>query len=536
MEKALRVFHLGDRRKALLARDVSDFAPKWERIVAGCHPKQRDLVLDRSRRIVARVPRRGGKTTAIAYRGVRVAHVRDGRFLYAATSRLQAEDLIWIPLKELNDEYKLGLQFNETKFTVRNPKTRGLIQVVGIDDKHEVEKQRGKKFHEAWVDEAAHHQPALLEYFVYQVLEPALADYGGVLGLTGTPKHILAGLFFELTRPGSELSRLYEDREAFAGIDLWSLHTWTQRDNDRVHRPECSPGCVIPHIWEESLRNKAANGWSDQHPIWTRESLGQWAADNTENVYKYRPFLDDGSPWNQWDPKRLPGGFADLEELPKGHTWRFVYGMDMGHSDPFALQVFAYSDTHRTLFHVFEFEKTKMYAKTIAEVLLGPERNVEKPSGVIGRTGWPDGMSADTAGLGDALLEELAQVYGLRIDAAEKKNKHDAIELFNGDLIDGHVKILKGSKLEEQLQGLQWDVDDAGRLKEHKKQRNDCTDAAIYARRKAKHKFAQDPPPPRKPKTWEQREQEAEDQAANPRDEFSIRGDESFDSFFRDDL
>ena len=42
---------------------------------------------------------------------------------------------------------------------------------------------------------------------------------------------------------------------------------------------------------------------------------------------------------------------------------------------------------------------------------------------------------------------------------------------------------------------LQWSVDDYGFLKENKAQRNDCADAAIYARRAASHLLASEPGP-----------------------------------------
>ena len=92
------------------------------------------------------------------------------------------------------------------------------------------------------------------------------------------------------------------------------------------------------------------------------------------------------------------------------------------------------------------------------------------------------------------------------MDAAEKKNKHDAIELFNGDLIDGRIKILKGSVLEQQLMNLQWAVDErTGLLREDKGARNDMSDAAIYARRRAAHKFAAEVVPEPEPTAVEKR-------------------------------
>ena len=207
--------------------------------------------------------------------------------------------------------------------------------------------------------------------------------------------------------------------------------------------------------------------------------------------------------------------------------------MDMGHSDPFALTVFAWSsqDPTKTLYHCYEFAKTELFPELIAKLLIGDALDATNPKGCIGATGWPDAMVADIAGMGGAILDQLAQVNGIRIQAAEKKNKHDAIELFNGDLIDGRIKIMKGSELEMQLMTLQWAVDDYGRLKEHKSMRNDLTDSAIYSRRAASHLlFAEDDP--KAPYFPERKDPMLVEDEINSDDDFSdILGDDYYDGF-----
>ena len=474
---------LDGTKRRTQARDVSEWAEKERILLSGCHPKQLAFVLDPGRRVCSLVARGGGKTTGGRARLVRrMLRTPKSRCLYIATTRQQASELMWAPLKDLVEKLDIECRFNETQLKCTFLRNDAQLRLVGADDKREIDKLRGLPHHEVGIDESASYPTQLLEHLVFRILGPRLGDYGGKLWLIGTPGHVLAGPFYDATRPGSEINRRWEDRELpeYADWQRWSYHQWTLQDG-APHVP------AMARLWEEALREKEANGWSDSHPVWRREYLGQWAADDTESVYKYRPHLEDGSPWNQWEPKRDARGFA---ELPAERSdWRFAYGMDMGHSDPFALEVFAWSptDTTKTLYHVYEFEKRGMYARTIAELLIGEELDHDSPGGIVGRTGWPDGMVADLAGLGDALVDELSNVYGVNVAAAEKKNKHDAIELMNGDLIDGRIKILKGSRLEEQLQQLQWAVDEFGRLKEHKGQRNDCTDAAIYGRRLAAH-------------------------------------------------
>lgn len=475
------------------ARNTDDWEEKAAAIVASCHPKQRAFALDPGRRVVARVARGGGKTTGATARFVlRMLKTPGARCLYIATTGDQAEELMWRPLKDLCEKLGIDASFNETKRRCVFNKNKASIRLVGADNKREIEKLRGIPFHEVGVDESASYPTQLLEHLLFRIIGPRLGDHNGVLFLIGTPGHILNGPFYEASRPGSDIARPWDDRDLpeYEGWKRWSFHSWTLRDG-----AETVP--AMRRLWAEALIEKEANGWSDDNPVWLREYLGQWAADDSEHVFKYRPHCDDGAPFNQWDPPRNHIGFA---ELPDGFDdYQYSYGMDMGHSDPFALEVFAYSpsDDHKRLWHVYEFNQPGMYARTIAELLIGKDLDHENLGGVIGCSGWPDALVADTAGLGGSFLDELSNVYGIKVKPATKKDKHDSIELFNGDLVDGRIKILKGSKLEDQLLTLQWAEDDFGKLREHKGMRNDCSDAAIYARREAQHLLGRAPDPPK---------------------------------------
>lgn len=524
------------------ARDTGQWSTKLQRLVDSCHVKQQGFVLDPSTRIAACVARGWGKTTGMKARFARrMMTTPNAKCLYVATTRPAAEELMWAPLKDLFAKLEIGAKFAEAKLKVTLARNGAELRLVGADDKKEIEKLRGLPHHEIGIDEAASYNVELLNHLIHRILEPRLGDYNGTLVLYGTPGHVLTDKspFYQHSRKGSETSRLYELRDLpeFAGWDGWSLHRGTLQDNDKAH-DVCGrdPKCKRNHLWEAALAIKKRNGWSDQNPVWRREYLGEWAADDTENVFKYRAYTDDGAEWNSWcDGKYWSGLFVPQHfdpvwrqhsktnpfGLPEGREWRYVYGCDLGHSDPFALQVLAYSQTCRAVYQVLEFEKRDMYARTIAELLLGPELKHETPTGVLKWTGWPDGMVADNAGLGDALLAELCSVYGLNMEAAEKKNKHDAIELANGDFVDGHVKLMRGSKLESEASSLQWAVDDFGKLKENKGQPNHNTDAFIYARRKAMHAYATDPLPPRPqkgtPEAFALQEKEEESREAERR-------------------
>ena len=456
---------------------------KTRRVIADCHRKQGWYVADPSLWITAIVGRGGGKTTGQKARFIlRMLRTPQARCVYIATTRVQAEILLWGPLKDTLE--RLGFQvgrdvtFNETKLLCTFTRNRARLRLVGADDKREIDKLRGQPFHEVCIDEAASFPPALLDNLIDRIISPRLGDFNGTLCMIGTPGHDLRGQFYDATRPGAvhddgtPIHRPWEERHLpeFADWKGWSSHSWSLDDPDAQKIP------ALRSIWARDLEIKARNRWGDDHPIWVREYLGRWAADDSENVFKYRPHDAEGNPWNQWDPERV--GPLKFAKLPDGLDWNYVLGMDLGHADPFALVVLAFSpsDPTRTIYHVFEFAKTKMYARTIAELLIGPGLDAHRPSGVLGVTGWPDGMVADLAGLGDTLLDELREVYGIRIAAAEKgfKYKAPAIELCNGDLVDGRIKILKGSMLEKEMVQLQWVVDEYGRLTENKAQANHC--------------------------------------------------------------
>jgi hypothetical protein len=85
----------------------------------------------------------------------------------------------------------------------------------------------------------------------------------------------------------------------------------------------------------------------------------------------------------------------------------------------------------------------------------------------------------------DSTLAELANTYGIRMEKSDRKPdaKIGRIELANGDLVDGRIKILKDSPLEKQITVLQWKEDDFGRRKEDKAQANHSTDTLADGRK-----------------------------------------------------
>jgi hypothetical protein len=485
------------------ARDTKGWEEKDKLLLESCHPWQRGFAQDPAKRIVLLCSGRAGKTTGGLIRFLRrMIRTRNAKCLFIAKAATSAEDLMWTQLKDMNERLGIEARYTEDRLRCTLAKNGSTLRLVGADDTKEIDKLRGQPFHEVGIDEAASHKPENLQYLIEQAVGPRLGDYHGTLWLAGTPGSILRGLFYDLTKHGTDRSIPWETRGDHGGASKWSLHKW----NMKMAAPYAER---IGNAYQEFLEMQELNGWSEQHPAVRRERDGDWAADDTQMVFRYRSEVD-GELWNQWSPEKDELGIA---QLPKARgEWHYSIGMDLGGGrtnstgssvknesvkavgDPTAIEIFAWDDqdTSKTLWHVFELHTLeRMYPRKLAELFLGEALDHGRPEGLFGRLGWPDAMIADIGSLGGLVLEELANTYGVAIEPARYRDRHDAIESFNGDLIDGRLKVLKGSVLETQLMNLQWDLDRYGMLAKSKRQRDDAADAACYARAKAAHLLAE---------------------------------------------
>lgn len=488
-------------------------------VLADCHPFQRAAVETDARFITLLVGRGGGKTTTMRARNIRkLSTIRRGKCIYFAKTRDQARELMWEPLKASLEAYETRMgnvlddnwSFSEFRLVATCKRTGATLRLLGMDDQAEIEKLRGQPFDEVQPDEGASHKPELLANLLDRIIGPRLGERRGCLVLGGSPGHILRGPFYDFTRPGASvvdadgnaqpLHVPYRELEQHPDWDGYVSYAWTLKDV--VELPDADRYPALQNLWAESLLIQKRNRWSDTHPIWLREYMGIWAADDTGMVFRYRPHKD-GAPWNQWDPfasehplagiQGLVAAVAKLKELHADFKdWRYVVAGDSGSSDPWACNVFAFSpqDTERRLWHVMTHEQTGMYPKLFSQLVQGPEatetiaagRVVDKYGGILGVTGWPDGMVLD----GDqTTIDELANVYGLRFTKADRNPlaKMGGIEMVNGDLLEGRIKVIRGSVLEQQLQQLQFAEDVHGNVKENKAQSNHSTDTLIYARK-----------------------------------------------------
>lgn len=258
----------------------ADAASKVAAIMAGLFDRQIALINDPSRRKAAKCGRRSGKTHAVgAYlykAAVEPAHA--GLMVpYIALTKGHARRLLWPVLQKLDRDHELGLAFNQTELIATLP-NGSKIWLTGADKPAEVEKLRGGAYPLVCIDEAASFGP-ILEYLVEDVLDAALEDYDGTLCLIGSPSAACAGLFYDVTTQA-------KDEDGRVKHPGWATHSWTVLDNPMFPRWAGAPNWrALAQLW---LANKQADkGWSDDHPVFRREWLGQWVRDMTSLVYRY---------------------------------------------------------------------------------------------------------------------------------------------------------------------------------------------------------------------------------------------------------
>lgn len=483
-------------------------------IRSGLFPKQLAVIEDPADRKAVICPRRAGKSwMSMSYAFDTACRTANARVVICLLVLKQAKGVYWTAMRDFAARYGIEAKSNlhELTYTLRNGST---IMLLGCESVTEIEKLRGQSFDLVIVDECKSFNPAVLLELIDDVVSPTLHDRSGTLMMIGTPGNTLSGPFYWATAPFYEIeipdddgikqkrpySRTFGAPEQFwlenPEDDLyWSRHTWTKQDN-----------VYLPKLWTQALRDKKRNGWGDDHPTWLRESLAQWVPATGSYVYRYGEVLGatNGAAAVNWTPNG-----RGKHGLPEGHEWRFICGMDLGFEDDFAIVIAAYSMTDGNLYHVYDWKKNHQDFFQMAEEI----------GNVLKRFGPFDAMVADTgSGGAKTLIETLNKHYGFYIQAAEKREKYDYIEILNGEFLRGGVKILEGSNLHYELITLQWLMEEnddksllarTGKLKENPAQPNHLCDAFLYLWRFSHHHWATElpsAPPEMFSDEWQQRE------------------------------
>lgn len=402
-----------------------------------CFPKQLAFLSDPARFKTACCSRRAGKTIGCAAHLVWVALTNPGcACLYFTLTRQQAKRIIWQPLKDLNDKYKLGGVVNESDLTIKFP-NKSTIYISGAKDKSEVSKYLGYPLKLVYGDEAQSFR-AYLQELIDDSIAPTLIDWAGTMVLMGTPGPVPVGYFYELL-----------------GNKEWSNHHWTLFDNEPLRKQLASQ--PIPTTPEELVQAECRRrGVSIDHPSIQRHFFGKWVNDSSNLVFN----------WSK--------GANDYDILPPNLS--YVVGVDLGYSDADAIAVLGYSTSG--VYLVEEIVRRKQGITDLAGQIASIQARYN-----------PQAVVVDAGGLGKKIVEELIERYSLPLKPAEKSEKFTHIELVNDALRTSKLKARADSIFVADSQLLEWDKDKSSgdKLVVSDSFHSDICDALLYAFREAMH-------------------------------------------------
>lgn len=386
--------------------------------------------------------RRAGKSRTAGVRLITRAN-RAGPYkgaIYFGLTRSTAKAVMWSTLQAMNREHTLGLDFHESDLIATLP-NKSFIKLLGADaTKDEIQKALGQAYVEAVVDEAQAFGPQLKD-LCYDILLPALGDELGALTLIGTAGLVPAGFFFDVT---NGLETTYP----------WSVHGWTYQDNPNTK--------VRENIERQVAMMIAHNPEVVKTAAFRRNYLKEWVIEESNQIYRFRE-----------ERNRFDG------RLPADIRWTYVLGVDLGFTDDTAFVLGAYS-SKSPVFYIVEVEsKPGMDFFDVAARIKEYQAKYRIAHVVI------DGANKQ----GIVTMERRC---GLKLEMAEKTSKQDYIELMNGELAQGYVKVYPGCPLVPEWGQLVW-VRDGNKREEDERQKNHKSDACLYAWRHA-FNFAYRPP------------------------------------------
>ncbi len=482
--KVLEKLHA--KQKVQSQQDI-DAQARIDRTYKGGNKVQRNFWSDTSRYRSLRCPRRSGKSFSISGDALLAGEEIPGaRILIISLTLKSTKENFWSGpggIKFQNHKYDLGLTYNETDSVWHHTNgSRG--RLAGAETRADIEYLRGAAAEAdiVYIDECKSFAPDLLRELIRDIIEPGLMTRTGRLVLAGTPGNIPEGEFFLATQPGIKTNpndkksktTCYKYSGKSREDNLWSLHTWTIKDNE-----------AVPEQWANALSVKERYGIDDNDPRWRREYLGEWVTDVSELVYAYAKCKAAAKCY--WTPDKKPGNPLGLPQPLD--QWRLIMGLDFGYEDMNAIVLAAYSEKTKDLRHVYEFRQSHMTIDDFGQEIVE----------TIAIYGSPDIIVGDKGSLGGVLyLQELQSRFGLSVIEAEKREKYDHIELLNSDFYADRVFIIFGSLLDHELCSLQWDLSKdskakltrTGRLKEDPSCPNHLTDAMLYLWRYCYHYWA----------------------------------------------
>ncbi len=410
-------------------------------------PAQNKFIEDANRFIDAQCSRRAGKTNGLAIRFFKTLEKYPrSQCIYLGLTLDSAREIMWPVLQELNEKYKLGCTFVDSRLTMTHP-NGAKLKLFGADMKNFIKRLKGRKYPGVGVDEAQDFG-SHLQSLIDDVLTPSIADYeDGWLALTGTPGPVPQGYFFDVTQ-----NRRYG----------YSHHAWTLLDNPYMPNPA--------QFIEELMKKRE---WDAANPTLLREYRNQWVLDVEALWIRYKESL------NHYDV------------LPEG-KYTYALGIDIGFNDADALAVLAWSDTSPVTYLVEELVTPKQGLTELVEQVQAMRKKYDIAKMVI-----------DEGGLGKKLAEEMRRRYHIPVQPADKARKQENVEFLNDALRLSRFKAKAKSRFAQDtyLVQIDWDNTTPDRIVIKKKPHSDIIDAVLYAFKESPAYAYEEPLPKAKPGT-----------------------------------
>lgn len=470
-------------------RATDEWYEKGELLRGLLMPVQSRLEQDTSRRKAVRSPRQTGKSTGVMLIvSIRCFEEALAEWVVIGVTRKSAKAIYWEPLKRLNEQFELGMEFHNQDLEVTFPNGSKLT-FMGADNISELEKLRGRRLNGVVVDESKSFPILLFDELIYEVLEPALMAKNGELILIGTPGDSLRGSFYLSTvdepvvflGPDGVANR--QSNVMYGHVPVypakWTFHRWTLPDN--VTRYKDGKGGFYT-MWDKAQEIMRANGWTRKTPQAAREYFGDWVPADDKRVYRYRPVLHD------YDPRPVVAsakrhvrwGLPDISG-----DFKTVLGVDPGTRDGTGMVVWAWNVHTDDLWELYSDRRKALEGERLPIKLLAEwyhELDEQYGPFEVGAT--------DTAGLATMVVDELADAYKVYLEPAEKHEKNDAIEIMNNDFDSGRIHLRRGSILSDEFDRARWNLKklDKNRKVEDETIPNDVADAGLYGHRWCRHR------------------------------------------------
>jgi hypothetical protein len=409
---------------------------------------QKAFIEDDSLRKSIFCTRRAGKSNTFGRAQIKECFAYPGSSqIYFGLTKDSAKLTMWDNIiKAINRDLDLGGEPNETDLIFRFGDSQYIL--AGADSRPaEIEKKLGGKFRSAVIDEAGSFRQDLRK-IAYEMMEPALADLEGWLGLGGTPTEITSGLFFDVS----------------TGIEPgWSRHEWDTLDNPYMRVQ-----------WQKKIDWLIKNNPRIvETPAFQRMYQKIWVIDKDSKCYKYQI------------------GRNDIDFCPEEDPLTHVLGIDLGFNDDSAFTVAAFSEFDRCVYFRESYSKSGMIISDVAERI---QYYIDKYS--------PMACVIDNAS--KQSVEELKQRFNLPLIAAEKQGKAEFIEIMNSEFIQGNIKLVMPDceDLATEYGALIWDQKAKPKRIEHPSCKNHKADASLYAWRYCLSYLSTEKP---RPKTEEEK-------------------------------